>query len=312
MSTLKTVMVTGANAGLGKEAARQLASVPGVERVLLGCRNEQKAMAAKAELEAVTGAEIFEFVKIDTSDLAVVRAAVRDLSEPLDGLILNAGGSGGPHGDQLTPDGVTRSFAVNVLGHAALVEALIDAGKLRGTVVNVGSEAARGIPGGAARPDLKTSSVEEFASIADGSFLDSFHMMTNYGLVKYVGIMWAGAMARRHPEIRFVSVSPGATSGTTAADQMSPLQGFVFKRVMMPLMSLLGRAHGVERGAQRYIEVLRDDAYATGRFYASPYPSTSGDLVDQSDTFEDLTNHAFQDHAHQALQRFLHSNASHP
>ena len=62
-----------------------------------GPKRWQRARAAKAELEAVTGAEIFEFVKIDTSDLAVVRAAVRDLSEPLDGLILNAGGSGGRH-----------------------------------------------------------------------------------------------------------------------------------------------------------------------------------------------------------------------
>ncbi|MCO4773988.1 MAG: SDR family NAD(P)-dependent oxidoreductase [Deltaproteobacteria bacterium] len=305
MPAMGTILITGANAGLGKEAARLLAAVPGVRKIILGCRNQAKAMAAKAELEAATGAEIFEFVRIDTTDLDVVRAAVRELPERIDGLILNAGGAGGPEGHLLTQDGVTGAFAVNVLGHAALVEGLIAARKLRGTVIYVGSEAARGIPGGAPRPDLKTSSVDEFATIADGSVLPRFNTMTNYGLVKYMGTMWAGSMARRHPEIRFVVVSPGATAGTKAADDMTPLRGFFFGRVAMPMMRLFGWAHGVEEGAERYVTVLLDDAYATGRFYASVPPGTSGALVDQSPYFEDLTNHQFQDHAYQALQRFL-------
>ncbi len=51
----KTVLITGANAGIGKEVARQLASRPEMARIYLACRNRDRATTAKAELEAETG-----------------------------------------------------------------------------------------------------------------------------------------------------------------------------------------------------------------------------------------------------------------
>ena len=57
MSTLpgKTVLITGANAGIGKDVARQLALRPEIARIYLACRNRDRATTAKAELEAETG-----------------------------------------------------------------------------------------------------------------------------------------------------------------------------------------------------------------------------------------------------------------
>jgi len=306
MSIIKSVLITGANAGLGKDAARQAAALPGIETIYLGCRNAEKAEAAKAELEATTGKSIFQVVSIDTTKLDTVRAAVDELPGPVDGVILNAGGAGGATAGDKTKDGVIGSFAVNVLGHVALVEGLIAAGKLRGTVVYVGSEASRGIPAmGMARPDLKESSTDELATIADGSMFPKFDPMVAYGLVKYVGTLWTSSMSRKHPEIRFVTVSPGMTTGTNATDEVPPFQRFMFKRVAFPIMKLLGRAHVLEDGAKRYIEVLTDDKYTSGRFYASPWPSTSGKLVDQATIFADLDNEAFQENAYRAVHRFL-------
>ena len=90
---IKSVLITGANAGLGKESARQLASQNGIEKIYLGCRNEEKAKAAKLDLEESTGKSIFEIVLIDVTDLNSVRSAVESLNEPIDALIMNAGGS---------------------------------------------------------------------------------------------------------------------------------------------------------------------------------------------------------------------------
>jgi len=58
----KTVLITGANAGLGKEVARQLALRPETARIYLACRNKDRAIAAKAELEVATGRRMFDIV----------------------------------------------------------------------------------------------------------------------------------------------------------------------------------------------------------------------------------------------------------
>lgn len=306
MNTLETVLITGANAGLGKDAARQLALSDDVQKIYLACRSEEKALAAKAELEAATGKQIFEIVLLDTSSLDSARAAAGAISEPLHGVILNAGGPGGDAAGDLTEDGVVQSFAVNVLGHAALIDTLLAANKIQGTVAFVSSEAVRGIPAmGMARADLKTGSVEEFVQIANGKSLTKFDPMVAYGPIKYLGTQWINAMARRHPHVRFLSVSPGATTGTNATEQLSGFQRFLFTRVAFPLLTLFGRAHGLETGAARYIEVLRNPKYATGRFYASPWPSTSGELVDQGEIWDVLLDEVYQEHAYEALRQFL-------
>ena len=72
---IKSVLITGANVGLGKEAARQLAMQDGIEKIYLACRNPQKAEAAKQSLEASTGKSIFEIIIMDVSKLDSVRSA---------------------------------------------------------------------------------------------------------------------------------------------------------------------------------------------------------------------------------------------
>src|SRR3954467_3621906 len=69
MSTtpLKSVLITGANAGIGKEVARQLASRPEIAHIYLACRNRDRATAARAELEAATGRRIFDIVVMDVA-----------------------------------------------------------------------------------------------------------------------------------------------------------------------------------------------------------------------------------------------------
>ena len=88
------------------------------------------------------GTKIFEVVIIDLEDLASVRAAVATIAAPLNALVMNAGGIGGPTPASLTQDGVTELFAQNLLGHVALLENLLAAGLL--TDVHSTSQAARG------------------------------------------------------------------------------------------------------------------------------------------------------------------------
>ena len=79
----KSILITGANAGIGKDTARQLAGQSTTEKIYLACRNPAKAEAAKRELEQVTGRSIFEIVILDVSDTDSVRNAVSGLREPV-------------------------------------------------------------------------------------------------------------------------------------------------------------------------------------------------------------------------------------
>ena len=76
----KTVLITGANAGIGKEVARQPASRPEIARIYLACRNRDKATTAKAELEAETGRRIFDIIVMDVANLGSVRAGLAGIS----------------------------------------------------------------------------------------------------------------------------------------------------------------------------------------------------------------------------------------
>lgn len=114
----RTFVVTGANAGLGFEAARVLAGKGA--RVLLGCRDKARAQAAMARI----GGDVAH-LPLDLADLASVRRAAELASAEarLDGLINNAGIMFPPLGH--TAQGFELQFGVNHLGGFALSALLL-------------------------------------------------------------------------------------------------------------------------------------------------------------------------------------------
>lgn len=302
---IKSVFITGANAGLGKETARQLAQQPRIEKIYLGCRNLQKADIAKKELMSETGRDIFEIVPIDVSDLASVRNAVQTLPDAVDALVMNAGGTGGKHFYEKTVDGVTQIFAVNLLGHVALTNEMLKVEKLKQVALYAGSEAARGVKAmGMRRPEMQHHSQDEFAAICEGALFGSNKDATvPYGPIKYMAALWMSSMARDYPNVRFITMSPGATTGTEGFNSLSPLKQF-FMKGMMRMMLILGKVHKLEIGAKRFVDALLNDAYLSGVFYASAKGLT-GPIGDQSVLFADFKNEQFQDNARAAIHRYI-------
>ncbi|MDP5276042.1 SDR family NAD(P)-dependent oxidoreductase [Chengkuizengella axinellae] len=302
---LKKVLITGANSGLGKESARQLAEDPTIEKIYLGCRNKKKAMEAKKELESVTGRKIFEIIMIDVSNLDSVRHVVDHMKEPIDGIVMNAGGFGGSDFMSLTPEGTTRIYAVNVLGHAMLLERLLEQSKLTSVGIFVGTEVSRGVKGMAKRPELKQGSVGEFTSIANGTFWekDITDAMIPYGYVKLMGVMWMSSLARKYPKVRLLSMSPGGTAGTEGTSSM-PTFKRMFTKSLFEVSVLLGKMHRVDVGARRYIDGLTDLRYKSAVFYASK-KGVTGDVGDQGMIFDVFNNKTFQDNARKAVLSYI-------
>jgi len=300
----KTVLITGANAGIGKEVARQLALRLDIGRIYLACRNPSRAQAAKAELEAAAGRSIFDVVIMDVSDPGSVRAALPAIDGPLDALIMNAGGSGGDTPLALTAAGTTRIFAVNVLGHVVLLDALLAEDRLTEVALYAGSEAARGIPKfRMQRPAFATTSADELATVINGSYFKGRapSPALAYSQAKYIAALWMASMARGRPNLRFITMSPGNTFGTGAlSDQPLPLR--LAAKYVMPAVGL---SHRPTIGAGRLVDGITDTTLRSGVFYASAATAVTGPVTDQADIFPDLRNVSFQDNASQAIHRFI-------
>ena len=305
MSTLqgKTVLITGANAGIGKEVARQLALRPEIGRIYLACRNRGRGATAKTELERATGRRIFDVVVMDVADLGSVRAGLAAIDGSVDGLVMNAGVIG-PQTMELTADGVTTVFATNVLGHVVLLEGLLAEDRLGEVAVLVGSEAAVGVPKmRMKRPSFVSTSADELATVINGSYFATGKGDFNlaFGQAKYIGALWMAYLARQYPDRRFITVSPGATTGTQASNGLAlPLR--VASKFVLPA---LGISHKLDAGAKRLVDGATDPTLSSGVFYASAANKLKGPLVNQADMFPDLANPSFQDHANEAIHRFI-------
>ncbi len=138
----KRYLITGGNSGIGLEAAKMLAEAGG--DIVIACRNEQKAAAAAAEIDAV-GEGGVDTVSLDLSRLASVRAAAKDIAKrwgSLDALVNNAGIMQPPK--TITEDGFELQFGTNHLGHFLLAGLLYEQVKsAEGRIVVVSSIAHR-------------------------------------------------------------------------------------------------------------------------------------------------------------------------
>jgi NAD(P)-dependent dehydrogenase (short-subunit alcohol dehydrogenase family) len=242
----RTFLITGANTGIGRATAADLASRGG--RVYLACRSAQKGRDAAAAIAAATGNEAVTFLPLDLADLASVRTCAEQFlarGEPLH-VLINNGGVAGQRG--ITADGFELAFGVNHLGHFALTTALLDclAASAPARVVNVSSDShyqAKGIDFEAVR--RRTASVTG---------------MREYAVSKLSNVLFTQELARRVTDrgVTAYALHPGVV----ASD--------IWRRVPWPVRPLITRRMiTTEEGARTslYCATAPEVAQVSGRFY---------------------------------------------
>ncbi|TML06432.1 MAG: SDR family NAD(P)-dependent oxidoreductase [Actinobacteria bacterium] len=98
----KVAVVTGANSGMGKQTACELARMGA--RVVLACRSTERGEAARREIAAATGSQEVSVMEVDLASLASVRSfagSFGDRTQQLDVLVNNAAASLGTR--EVTP-----------------------------------------------------------------------------------------------------------------------------------------------------------------------------------------------------------------
>jgi NAD(P)-dependent dehydrogenase (short-subunit alcohol dehydrogenase family) len=189
---MTTTLITGANRGLGKEAARQL--IAAGHTVYIGARDETRGRAAAAELHA-------RFVQLDVTDEASVAAAFARIEADggLDVLVNNAGiamlALNGP--DAL------RVFDTNAVSVVRVTQAALPLLKRSANPVVVNVSSALG----------------SFAANHDPARPASQYSAIVYGASKAAVSMLTVQYATAEPEIKFNAVEPGYTAtGLGGAD----------------------------------------------------------------------------------------------
>ena len=205
----KLCMITGANSGIGKATAMELANRGAY--VVIGCRDEEKAEKAKEDIIAKTGNSGVEVMLADLSyqyEIREVADHFKSKFDELDVLINNAGMI--PSKREETMEGLEKTFAVNHLAPFLLTNLLMEPLKAASAarIINVSSEVHRV---GAPIFDLSNLQLEQ-----------NFTPIKAYGLSKLCNIMFTRELARRLQETRVTAnaLHPGVVS-THLADEAS-------------------------------------------------------------------------------------------
>lgn len=223
--TGRVAVVTGANSGIGRATALDLASRGA--SVVLACRSEEKARDAIDELRAATGNEHLSFLALDLASLAAVRRAADELlatDRPIH-LLVNNAGLAGQRGS--TADGFELAFGTNHLGHFLFTTLLLD--RLR----------ASAAPGAPARG----------ANVSSGSHFDakgidfdavrrptrSFVGMKEYSVSKLANVCFTQELARREDPATLV----------VAASDPGPVDTNVWRRIPGPIYAAFRRLAGL-------------------------------------------------------------------
>lgn len=197
----RSILITGANSGLGLESAQVLAG-RGAE-VIMACRNLEKGRQAAENIRAEYPEAKLALMQLDLSDLQSVKAFAENVHnryDKLDVLINNAGIMAPPF--QRTKDGFEMQMGTNHLGHFALTGLLLD--------LLENAEAPRVVT---------VSSFAQYMGRINLAHLNAekgYHRWTFYGHSKLANLVFARELDRRLGErgskIQSLAVHPGYSS----------------------------------------------------------------------------------------------------
>ncbi|TFY81189.1 hypothetical protein EWM64_g2821 [Hericium alpestre] len=225
-------IVTGGNAGLGKETCRLLLSKNA--KVYMAARSEAKAKAAMDEIKKSTGKSNIHFLQLDLADLASVRKAAETFiaKEQQLHILFNNGGTMFSPVDQRTKQGYDGEWGVNLLGPWFFTRLLLPVltvtaktapkGKVRVVHNSSNAEGSWAPPEGIVWESLGTDEKAHKVQEALGD-------MKRYGQSKLGNLLFSNELARRYADAGIVSivVHPGAIR--TELQRHTP---FVLKMIM--------------------------------------------------------------------------------
>ena len=250
--TGKVIIVTGANSGVGFEAAREFA-YHGAQTILT-CRTVEKGVAALAVIEAEMPDLKAEIMLLDLASQRSVQQFAADFKakyDRLDVLVNNAGIMMVPY--QLTEDGFESQMATNHLGHFALTGLLSDLLlKTPGSrVVNISSVGHR-------------SGVMDFDNFMfeDGQ---GYNRQTAYGRSKLANLLFTYELQRRFEAVGAETIAVAAHPGLSYTNLLGHMKDRWYIKYGYPLSQIFLQSAAM--GALPTLRAAVDPAVQGGQYY---------------------------------------------
>jgi light-dependent protochlorophyllide reductase len=280
----RTAVVTGANTGLGLECARSLLASDETWHVVLAVRDLDRGAAAVAELAAPQRCTV---LPLDLASLHSVRAFSGQLRDaglpPLRTVVCNAGLQV-VNGTKLSDDGVEMTFAVNHLGHFALVRGLLEqlAAPARVVIVSSGTHDPKKLTG---MPHPQYTSAEELAHPEAGS---SVAGRRRYTTSKLCNLLFAYELDRRLGQgadgVTVTAFDPGLMPGSGLAREYSSFGKFAW-RYVFPVLRVLPNVNSTQSSGRRLAALACDPKFdgVTGKYFeGAKQIRSSADSYDQA------------------------------
>jgi NAD(P)-dependent dehydrogenase (short-subunit alcohol dehydrogenase family) len=255
----KKILITGSTSGIGKEAAKSLAKM-GANLVIHG-RNKEKTLLVQKEIIEHCGHSNVDVLLGDMASMADVKQMAEDYLKKhnsLDVLIHNAGGVMNAK-RQLTPDGMERTFAVNVASVYLLTAKLFQTLKK--------SDDARII--------LISSMAHKFgkADLNDIHLEKSYSANRAYGNAKLYVLFFMEEMNKRLQKLGIKNISinslhPGVVATDFAKESKGSMMNFFFKTFRPFLRS-------PQKGAKTtiYLASSEDVKHISGKYFIDCKPA---------------------------------------
>ncbi len=253
----RTVVITGANSGVGKATAVALAAAGA--RTVITARDESRGRQAQADIRQASGSDQVDLVVFDLADLGSVRDGAHRLLDEYEQIHVLINNAGLVLSDRaVTKDGFEATFAINHLGPFLLTRELT--GRLEESaparVVNVASTAHRSARKGLDFDDLQSE--RHYAG------------MRAYSRSKLANILFTNELARRlsGTGVTANSVHPGTVASGFARDgDASGLLAFGIKLIKPFILT-------PEKGARTsvYLATSPEVEGVTGRYFIKCRP----------------------------------------
>ena len=252
----KTVIVTGANTGIGRETALDLASRGA--RVILACRDLAKAEEVAKEIQVKTGSSKVLVKEIDLASLKSVRNFAHEINqteERLDILINNAGIMRCPY--WTTEDGFEMQFGVNHLGHFLLTNLLLDMLQRSqpSRIINVSSLAHT-------RGKIRFDDLQSEKEYGPGPA---------YAQSKLANVLFTRELSKKldNTDVTVVAVHPGVVK-TELSRHLSFTKSYLASFSLAPIVWLFFK--NPRQGAQTTIHCAVADDIESGLYYSDCKP----------------------------------------